>query len=169
MLAESVLLAGAGTLSGLVLAGWASRAIVAQMSSPAAPLVLDLPTDWRVLGFTAAVMIVAVLIFGTAPALRAAGAAPIDALKEHARRAGRHAGCGHHTGLARRVRNRDPRRARLRRSRHGRFAAGDAGQRSSGSPDVSRRASRRHAASADVSLRRVRRHSDRREDRRRHR
>jgi len=88
MLAESVLLAGAGTLSGLVLAGWASRAIVAQMSSPAAPLVLDLPTDWRVLGFTAAVMIVAVLIFGTAPALRAAGAAPIDALKEHARGAG---------------------------------------------------------------------------------
>src|SRR5438067_2128347 len=86
-----------------------------------------------------------------------------------ARRAGRHAGCGHHTGLARRVRNRDPRRARLRRSRHGRFAAGDAGQRSSGSPDVSRRASRRHAASADVSLRRVRRHSDRREDGRRHR
>jgi predicted permease len=88
MFAESGLLAAAGTLAGFVVARWASRAIVAQMSSPAIPLVLELGTDWRVLGFTAAVMIVAVLISGTAPALRAADIAPIDALKEHSRGAG---------------------------------------------------------------------------------
>ena len=87
-LAESVVLAGAGTLAGFVFAGWASRAIVAEISSAAAPIVLDVRADWRVLGFTAAVMVAAVLIFGTAPALRAAGVAPIDALKAHARGAG---------------------------------------------------------------------------------
>jgi putative ABC transport system permease protein len=83
LFAESIVLAAAGTLAGLVFAGWASRAIVAQMSSSARPVVLDLAADWRVLGFTSAVMVIAVLLFGTAPAFRAARVAPIDALRAH--------------------------------------------------------------------------------------
>ena len=96
LFAESVVLAAAGTLAGLAFAQWASRAIVAQLSSATAPVVLDLSADWRVLGFTSAVMVAAVLLFGTAPALRAAAAAPIDALKEQTRGAG--GGSGRWTG-----------------------------------------------------------------------
>ena len=40
------------------------------------------------MGFTAAVTIATALLFGTAPALRSARVAPIDALKEHGRSAG---------------------------------------------------------------------------------
>src|SRR5207248_5256574 len=57
---ESIVLAAAGTLAGYVFAGWASRAIVAQMSSSAVPVVLELSADWRVLGFTSVVLVVAV-------------------------------------------------------------------------------------------------------------
>src|SRR5439155_463436 len=85
---ESVVLAAAGTLAGFVFAGWASRAIVAQMSSSAVPVVIDLSADWRVLGFTSSVMVIAVLLFGTAPAVRATRVAPIDALKAHGRTVG---------------------------------------------------------------------------------
>jgi putative ABC transport system permease protein len=85
---ESVVLAATGTLAGSVFAGWASRAIVAQMSSSAMPVVLELSADWRVLGFTSAVMVIAVLLFGTAPAFRASRVAPIDALRAHSRTVG---------------------------------------------------------------------------------
>jgi putative ABC transport system permease protein len=85
---ESVVLAAAGTLAGLVFARWASRAIVGQMSSSTAPVVLEFSADWRVLGFTSAVMVMAVLLFGTAPAFRASRVAPIDALRAHSRTVG---------------------------------------------------------------------------------
>jgi len=88
LLVESVLLAAAGAAGGFVFARWASRAMVAQISSAAVPLVLDLPADWRVLGFTSSVMVVALLLFGMAPAFQAARVPPIDALREHQRVAG---------------------------------------------------------------------------------
>jgi predicted permease len=46
---------------------------------------LDLPLDWRVMAFTAAVAVATAVLFGTAPAFRATRAAPIDALKDHGR------------------------------------------------------------------------------------
>ena len=46
---------------------------------------LDLSLDWRVLAFTIGVTLATALLFGLAPALRASGVAPIDALKQHAR------------------------------------------------------------------------------------
>ena len=55
MLAESIVLAATGALLGLVFAGWASRALVAQLSTAADVVALDLSLDWRVLAFTTAV------------------------------------------------------------------------------------------------------------------
>jgi putative ABC transport system permease protein len=88
LLVESLVLSAAGALLGLVFASWGSRALVAQLSTQVNRVVLDLGLDWRVLAFTTAVTIATALLFGTAPAFRAAAAAPIDALKEHGRGAG---------------------------------------------------------------------------------
>jgi putative ABC transport system permease protein len=94
LLAESVLLGGSGSLLGFGFARWASRAIVAEISPASAPVALDLSSDWRVLAFTATTMVAAVLLFGTAPALRAGRVPPIEALRQH----GRDAGAGRWTG-----------------------------------------------------------------------
>src|SRR4029453_1243723 len=84
-LVESLLLASIGTATGVVLGAWASRAIVAQLSTPASPVVLYSSLDWRVLTFTAAAMVMTTVIAGATPALRAAGVPPIDALKDQGR------------------------------------------------------------------------------------
>jgi hypothetical protein len=82
-LMESVVLAAAGTGLGVVFGAWASRALVAQLSSADSPIVLDLSLDGRVLAFTTTTMVATAILFGLAPALRATRVAPIDALKEH--------------------------------------------------------------------------------------
>jgi len=76
-------LAAIGAALGLVFAAWASRALVAQISTSTTRVVLDLSLDWRVLAFTGATLVASVVIFGVAPAFRASRIAPIDALKEH--------------------------------------------------------------------------------------
>jgi putative ABC transport system permease protein len=88
LLVESLVLSMAGALLGLAFAAWGSRALVAQLSTQANRVVLDLPLDWRVMGFTMAVSVATALLFGTAPAFRAARVDPIDAIKEHGRSAG---------------------------------------------------------------------------------
>ena len=70
LLSESLLLAAAGAALGLVFAHWASRLIVAQMSTPRSPIFLDLTIDRTVLGFTMGVAALTALIFGLAPAFR---------------------------------------------------------------------------------------------------
>jgi predicted permease len=75
----------AGAALGLLVAAWFSRALVAQLSTAVNRVYLDLTLDWRVLAFTATVAVATALLFGTLPALRAAGAAPIEALKEQGR------------------------------------------------------------------------------------
>jgi putative ABC transport system permease protein len=87
LLVESVVLAASGACLGFLFATWGSRALVSQLSTPDARVLLDLSVDWRVLAFTAAITVAAVVLFGTAPAIRSARVPIIDALKEHTVRA----------------------------------------------------------------------------------
>ncbi|MCA1651821.1 MAG: ABC transporter permease [Acidobacteria bacterium] len=85
LLAESLLLAGAGAAVGLVFALWGSRLLVRQLSTTTNNVFLDLSLDWRVLAFTAAVAITTAVLFGVAPALRGTRVQPNDALKAQGR------------------------------------------------------------------------------------
>jgi predicted permease len=84
LLVESLLLAAIGALVAAVLAGSLSQVLVTSMSTKDDPLFMNLGTDWRVLGFTAALAVLTCVLFGLAPALRATSVAPRLALKESA-------------------------------------------------------------------------------------
>ena len=84
-LVESLLLSGVGAALGLLFASWFSRALVSQLSTATNRVYLDLAIDWRLLAFTAAIAVATAILFGTLPALRATGVAPIEALKEQGR------------------------------------------------------------------------------------
>ena len=81
LLLESLVLAAIGAASGVALSAGLGRAVVGMMSSEVSPLFLALDMDWRVLGFTSALMVVTCLLFGTAPALRASHVSPDEALR----------------------------------------------------------------------------------------
>jgi putative ABC transport system permease protein len=86
LIVESLLLSGLGALAGLLFAHWGSRLLVAELSTAASPVVLPLSIDWRILGFTALVAISTAILFGTAPAFRAARVHANETMKEHGRR-----------------------------------------------------------------------------------
>jgi len=82
LLAESLLLAIAGTALGAMLAQVLSRGLLAFLTTPNNSLFVELGLDWRVLGFAATLAVSTCLLFGLMPALRAthlAPAAPIRA------------------------------------------------------------------------------------------
>ena len=85
LLAESLLLAGCGAALAILFARWGAALLVRQLSTSTNTVFLDIGTDWRVLGFTALVAVATALVFGTAPAFRASGATPNEALKERGR------------------------------------------------------------------------------------
>jgi predicted permease len=85
LLTESLVLSGAGALIGLLFARWGSELLVRQLSSTTNTVFLDMRLDWRILGFTAAIAIATAILFGVAPALRASGVQPNEALKEQGR------------------------------------------------------------------------------------
>jgi len=85
LLAESVVLYGIGAASGLLIAVWGSRALVAQLSTSVDTVFLDASIDGRVLAFTVGITVLTTLVFGTAPAFRASGVAPMEVLKEQPR------------------------------------------------------------------------------------
>ena len=91
---EGLLLATVSAVAGTLIAAWASRALVAHLPAAGAPVVIDLPIDWRVLTFTIAATMAAVVLFATAPALYAMRVPSLEAVQE----AGRGAG-GRRTGL----------------------------------------------------------------------
>jgi putative ABC transport system permease protein len=82
LFAESAVLAAAGAAAGLLLAPWVSHLLVSQLVTTTTPVTLDLSLDWRVLAFTGSISVATAVLFGTAPAFRAARVAPIDALKQ---------------------------------------------------------------------------------------
>jgi predicted permease len=92
LLVESAALAVAGGLLGALLGGWASRALVAQLSSAASPLTLDVSADIRVILFVFLLTAAITLLFGVVPAIRASRVAPVDALRR--RQGGANAGPG---------------------------------------------------------------------------
>jgi len=73
LLTESLVMAILGATAGLAFATWANRALVAQLSTFATPVVLDLAVDWRVLAFTIAVAVVTSVVFGLVPAMTTTG------------------------------------------------------------------------------------------------
>jgi len=76
LLTESLLLASAGAVIGIFLAGLLSRLFINYLNGDAGRLFVTLHIDWRVLGFTAALGFLTCILFGLAPALRATNAPP---------------------------------------------------------------------------------------------
>jgi predicted permease len=79
--AESVLLACLGGIPGVLLAWWGSRLLVLMASARAVALPLDVTPNARILGFTLLASLLSAVIFGAAPALRAARIEPNASLK----------------------------------------------------------------------------------------
>ncbi len=94
LLTESMMLAAAGGILGIVFASWGTHAIVSFVSTnQPRPLAFATGIDLRVLGFTAAVSLFTGILFGLAPAFRGARVDLTPALKE---------GTGTSTGLGHR-------------------------------------------------------------------
>jgi putative ABC transport system permease protein len=85
LLVESAAVGLLGAIGGLVIAQWGTHALVAQLSTPVQQITLDLSFDWRVLTFTTFLALGTAVMFGTAPALRMTGVAPLEALKVRSR------------------------------------------------------------------------------------
>jgi predicted permease len=85
MLTESMILATAGGMLGVVLANWGKNVLLTLRPWGGGALDLDLKLDLRVLGFTAAISLLTGVLFGVAPALRATRVDLSPALKDNAR------------------------------------------------------------------------------------
>jgi hypothetical protein len=77
-----------GTAGALLVAAWASRGLATQLPFQDDLVSLELVTDWRVLAFTVGLASVAVMLFGTVPALYTTSVPPIEALRDGGRSAG---------------------------------------------------------------------------------
>ena len=84
LLTESLLLSAAGAAAGLLLASWAVHA-VRTLPLGEVPRLAEVHLDARVVAFTCLVTLAAGMLFGLAPALRAARVDPYDALREGTR------------------------------------------------------------------------------------
>ncbi|MDE3154767.1 MAG: ABC transporter permease [Acidobacteriota bacterium] len=84
LLTESVLLASAGGVLGVLLAAWGTHAALGLLPE-ALPRTQDVHTDARVLLFSLGATLLAGLLFGLAPALKTSGADVQNALKEGGR------------------------------------------------------------------------------------
>ena len=85
MLAESLLLAAIGAACGALLAQFLSSYLVRFLTTTDNPLYVDLGTDWRIFGFTAALAVLTCLLFGLMPAIRATRANPGTLMKASGR------------------------------------------------------------------------------------
>ncbi|HEX5434854.1 MAG TPA: ABC transporter permease, partial [Candidatus Angelobacter sp.] len=83
LLTESLLLAFAGGIAGLLVARWGTESLLKLSVSARAAEGLTVNPDWRVLAFTACVCVVTGLLFGLAPALRSVKLAVAPTLKEN--------------------------------------------------------------------------------------
>jgi predicted permease len=81
LLAESLLLASAGGMLGVLLAQWGTHLLVAFISTGRTPVALDVNPDLRVLAFTSGIVVLTGILFGLAPAWRASRVNLTPALK----------------------------------------------------------------------------------------
>ena len=88
LLTESLLLALIGGLLGFLLAAWGSDSLLALVSSGSAPLPIDVPHDARILAFTMGLSLAVGVLFGLAPAGRAARTDSNSVLKDSSAQAG---------------------------------------------------------------------------------
>jgi predicted permease len=89
LLAESLLLALAGGVVGLLLSFWMTDALTAFFPSVAYQIVLDVSPDARALLFTLGVSLLTGVVFGLAPAFQATKPELVPVLKGESQRAGR--------------------------------------------------------------------------------
>jgi predicted permease len=87
LVTEGVVLAVIGGAAGVLLAWWTMQAMLA-LAGDALPRTESIAFDGRVLLFTAALSLLTPLLFGVAPALRAALGSTFEALKDGARTTG---------------------------------------------------------------------------------
>jgi len=85
LLSEGLLLAVSGGVLGILLANAFSRSILWLLSTEHNLLELNLDPDWRMLGFTAAVVMGTCIVFALVPALRSSRSQPSDALRSGSR------------------------------------------------------------------------------------
>jgi predicted permease len=85
MLSESLLIAALGAAGGAIIAAWLSRTLVAFLSTDDTRLFLDLTPDWRVFAFISGIAVLACLLFGLSPALKATGTDPGRAMQSGSR------------------------------------------------------------------------------------
>jgi predicted permease len=85
LLVETALLFAAGMAVGGLAAWYAAKALTVFLAGGARPLRLDAHWDWRVPAFTAGVSLLATVVFGAAPILRAVRTDPQTALKDGAK------------------------------------------------------------------------------------
>lgn len=81
MLVESLMLAAVGGAAGMAVA-WTTARMLMSLKPANVPITLAIPTDWRVVLFTAAISMGTGVIFGLVPALRASAVDAARVLKE---------------------------------------------------------------------------------------
>jgi putative ABC transport system permease protein len=88
LLTESIVLAVAGGLAGLILNFWLVNLLTALKPAVPLPVNVEFHTDWRVLTFTLLLSVLAGIIFGLVPALQASKHDLVPALKDHSQQLG---------------------------------------------------------------------------------
>jgi predicted permease len=81
LLTESLLIATLGGVAGVIIAWWGSRTLLLMASDGPEAVPLDVNPNVRILAFTFLVSLISAIVFGTAPALRAASVEPNNSLK----------------------------------------------------------------------------------------
>ncbi len=97
LITESVLLALAGGVFGIVLAFWASGSLMALMRHMGTPIMLSVRPDLRVLGFTLAISVLTAILFGLIPAWQLVRTDMPSGLVPNIHGAGKSAGRSHTT------------------------------------------------------------------------
>jgi putative ABC transport system permease protein len=99
LMTENLILGLTGAAGGLLFAHWGSQLLV-KLAASTARAGLDLSLDWPVLGFTLLLSVAAVLLFGLAPALRAARVDLATSMRANTRGVSGGLGSGAHRRLS---------------------------------------------------------------------